>query len=90
MIVQERIQGRDLIVTYSDAGKMIEQVGTGWRYAGAVDPDYMHREYVETDENVSAEELRDMVWEREDRDAFSRLDALEDALCEIDAMMEEE
>lgn len=89
MIVQERIQGRDLIVTYSDAGKMIEQVGTGWRYAGAVDPDYMHREYVETDENVSAEELRDMAWEREDRDAFRRLDALEDALCEIDAMMEE-
>lgn len=89
MIVQERIAGRDLIVTYSDAGKIIEQVGTGWRYAGAVDPDYMHREYVETDEDISAEELKDMVWEREDRDTFARLNALEDALCEIDAMMEE-
>ena len=89
MIVQERITGRDLIVTYSDSGKIIEQVGTGWRYAGAVDPDYMHREYIETEENISAEELKDMVWEREDRDAFARLNALEDALCEIDAMMEE-
>lgn len=89
MLIQDRIQGRDLIITYSDAGKMIEQVGTGWRYAGAVDPDYMHREYIETDEDISAEELRDMVWEREDRDAFARLDMLEDVMCEQDMANEE-
>ena len=44
MIVQERLTGKDLIITYSDAGKLIEQVGTGYRYAGAIDPDYMERE----------------------------------------------
>lgn len=84
MIIQERISGRDLVITYSDAGKMIEQVGTGWRYAGAIDPDYMHREYIETNEDISAEELKDMVWEREDRDLINRLNMLEDALCELD------
>ena len=84
MIIQERIAGRDLIITYSDAGKMIEQIGTGWHYAGAVDPDYMHREYIETNEDISEEELRDMMWEREDRDLINRLNMLEDALCELD------
>lgn len=84
MIIQERIAGRDLIITYSDAGKIIEQVGTGWQYAGAIDPDYMHREYIETDTDISEEELKDMMWEREDRDLINRLNMLEDALCELD------
>lgn len=85
MIIQERLQGRDLVITYSDRGKIIEQVGTGWRYAGAIDPDYMHREYIETDEDISEESLKDMMWEREDRDIFQRMNAIEDALCELDA-----
>jgi len=84
MIVQDRIPGRDLIITYSDAGKIIEQIGTGYRYAGAVDPDYMHREYIETEEDISAEELADMMWERDDYDLRRRIEILEDALCELD------
>ena len=84
MIVQERLAGRDLIITYSDSGYMIEQVETGYRYAGAVDPDYMHREYVETDERIGENELRSMEWERQDRDYDTRIGAIEDALCEMD------
>lgn len=84
MIIQKRISGRDLIITYSDAGKIIEQIGTGWRYAGAIDPDYMNRQYIETDEDISEEALKDMMWECEDRDLINRLNMLEDALCELD------
>ena len=84
MVIQERLAGRDLILSYSDSGYMIEQVETGYRYAGAVDPDYMHREYVETDEKIGEEELRSIEWEREDRDYNARISAIEDALCEMD------
>lgn len=53
MIIQERLEeGSDLIKSYSNLGFMIEQVGTGIRYAEAVDPEYMNRQYTETDESV--------------------------------------
>lgn len=50
MIVTERVEGSaDLVRTYSDAGMMIIQDGTGDMYAEAVDPDYMNRTYTESD-----------------------------------------
>ena len=84
MLIQQRIPGRDLIITYSDAGKVLEQIGTGYRYAGAVDPDYMHREYIETDEDISAEALADFMWEHEDYDLRQKIILIENALCELD------
>lgn len=48
--------GTNLILTYSDANMMIEQVGTGARYAEAIDPDFMGRTYIETDEPIPQEE----------------------------------
>lgn len=48
--------GTKLIKTYSDQGMMIEQVETGIRYAEAIDPDFMNREYTETDEPIPVEE----------------------------------
>lgn len=48
--------GTNLILTYSDAGMMIEQEGTGARYAEAIDPDFMNRTYIETDEPIPSEE----------------------------------
>ena len=47
--------GTKLIKTYSDQGMMIEQVDTGIRYAEAIDPDFMNREYIETDEIIPEE-----------------------------------
>lgn len=59
MIVTEyyatRPDGIVLVRTYSDADMMIEQVGTGKRYAEAIDPEEMHREYIETDEPIVEE-----------------------------------
>lgn len=53
MIVQERLEDNPtLIKTYSDSGFMIEQVGTGIRYSEAIDPEDMHRTYIETDEPI--------------------------------------
>ena len=50
MIRTERLAGStDLVRTYSDAGLMIIQDGTGDMYAEAVDPDYMGRTYTESD-----------------------------------------
>jgi len=49
-IVTERYEDSvDLVRTYSDAGMMIRQDGTGILYTEAVDPDYMNRTYTETD-----------------------------------------
>jgi hypothetical protein len=51
MIKQEtvEIRGKQYRKTYSDAGKMIEQVGTGRLYSEAVDWPNSPHEYVETD-----------------------------------------
>ena len=49
-----------LVRTYSDAGMMIMQDGTGHIYAEAIDPEGSGRTYTETDtpaETLTAEEL---------------------------------
>ena len=51
------VDGTKLIRTYSDAGMMIEQDGTGIRYASAIDPQPMGRTYTETDEPIPSEEI---------------------------------
>ena len=50
-----------LVRTYSDAGMMIEQDGTGQRYSEAIDPADSGRTYAETDEPISDEEARDRL-----------------------------
>lgn len=64
MIVTERFSDT-LIKTYSDRGMMIEQIGTGARFAEAIDPEDMGRTYAETDEPVeqdgTAEEVLAML-----------------------------
>lgn len=50
--------GRIFVRTYSDAGYVIEQVGTGFRFAEAIDPHDMAatRTYIETDDPVELPE----------------------------------
>lgn len=54
-MIRTEIFRDDLIRTYSDAGMKIRQDGTGILYDEAIDPDYMHRTYTETDEPVGGE-----------------------------------
>lgn len=69
MIVQERFQqdpeGWVLVRTYSDAGMMIRQDETGDLYAEAIDPEFTHRTYTETDipveDDATAEEIVDIL-----------------------------
>lgn len=56
-IVTERFEDSvDLVRTYSDQGMMIRQDETGYLYSEAIDPDYMHRTYTETDIPIEQEE----------------------------------
>ena len=58
MIVQENYyeeDGRIFIKTYSDAGFVIEQVGTGFRFAEAIDPHDSGRTYIETSDPIDHE-----------------------------------
>lgn len=48
MIITEPFKD-DLILTYSDQHMKIRQDGTGILYDAAIDPDYTHRTYTETD-----------------------------------------
>lgn len=60
MIVQENYyedDGRIFTRTYSDAGFVIEQVGTGFRFAEAIDPHDSGRTYIETSDPVDHEPL---------------------------------
>lgn len=56
MIVTEeymtRKDGVVLMRTYSDNKKMIEQVGTGNRYSGAIDISPVRYTYIETEEDI--------------------------------------
>lgn len=52
---ETRDDGVVLLATYSDAGVMIEQEGTGARYSLAIDPDGSGRVYTETDEPIEDE-----------------------------------
>ena len=54
-----RPDGVELTRTWSDAGMMIERDGI--RYAEAIDPTHLGREYTETDEPIMAEEASDYV-----------------------------
>ena len=57
MIITDRVEGStDLVRTYSDAGMMIIQDGTGDMYAEAIDPDYMNRTYTESDTPIEEDE----------------------------------
>ena len=53
-----RPDGVELTRTYSDAGMMIERDGI--RYAEAIDPTHLGREYTETDEPIEMEEMPEM------------------------------
>lgn len=69
MIITETItlNGREFTKNYSDAGYMIQKVGTEEIYTEAIDPINSGRTYVETDkpiettEEFSDEEFRAMV-----------------------------
>lgn len=56
MVIYQRIEGTDLVRAYSDAGMMIEQDESKYRYSEAIDPIYMNRTYTETDEPIEEEE----------------------------------
>ena len=66
MIIQEQIENTNLIKTYSNNNVMIEQVETGIRYAEAIDPVFMNREYIETNEPISDEEIEEIISEERD------------------------
>lgn len=60
MIVRENYyedDGRIFVRTYSDAGLVIEQVGTGFRFAEAIDPHDSGRTYIETADPIELEPL---------------------------------
>lgn len=61
-----REDGVELVRTYSDAGMMIRQDGTGAEYAEAIDPVETGKTYTETDipiedEDISAEEALSII-----------------------------
>lgn len=49
MVIYEPIEGTNLILAYSNQNFKIRQDGTGELYDEAVDPDFCHRTYTETD-----------------------------------------
>ena len=57
MIATENITigGRELVRTYSDANRMIQQDGTGAIYSEAYDPADSGRTYMETEEEIATE-----------------------------------
>ena len=59
MVLSEHYKTRDdgveLTRTWSDRGMMIER--DGLRYAEAIDPTHLGREYTETDEPIVMEEM---------------------------------
>ena len=60
MIIQTRMQTSPdswvLIKTFSDRGMMIRQDETGDLYAEAIDPEFAHRTYTETETPIPAPE----------------------------------
>jgi len=61
MLVTETITigDREFIHTYSDAGKLIIQLGTGIEYAEALDLATYPKEYVESEKDIEPEETED-------------------------------
>ena len=79
MIVQENYyedDGRIFVRTYSDAGFVIEQVGTGFRFAEAIDPHDSGRTYIETNDPVDLEPFEQAV----EGSGYSAQDLLQAAL----------
>lgn len=71
MLVQEIIQpevegGWILVKTYSDAGFKVRQIETGTLYVEAIDPEFAHREYEETDIPEDYEEPEEEPIEEEE------------------------
>ncbi len=65
MIVQERIEGRNLIKTYSDSGFLIRQEQTGIEYAEAIDIENSGYTYIETniltEDDITPEEALNIL-----------------------------
>ena len=59
MIVREKIEGRNLIKTYSDEGYYILQVETGIEYAEAIDVENAPYTYKETSHKIEEEETNE-------------------------------
>ena len=55
-MIKTEMYSEDLVRTYSDAGFLIRQDGTGILYGEAIDPVYMNRTYTETDIPVESDE----------------------------------
>ena len=51
-MIRTQVLDENLVRTYSDAGMMIRQDGTGILYCEAVDPIVCGRTYTETDEPI--------------------------------------
>ena len=60
MIITERLSDT-LIKTYSDRNMIIEQDGTGIRFAEAIDPENSGRTYTETDEPIEHDETAEEI-----------------------------
>lgn len=71
MIIQEQVEGRNLIKTYSNIGKMLLQVETGAIYEEAIDIMPCPYTYVETeppdgeDNSIEAEDALDILLDNE-------------------------
>lgn len=53
---REREDGVILDITYSDIHHYIISDETGAKYESAIDPEYLHRTYTESDEEIPEEE----------------------------------
>ena len=53
---REREDGVRLVITYSDIRHYIISDETGAKYDSAIDPEYLHRTYTESDEPIPEEE----------------------------------
>jgi len=60
MTIKTEILDSGLVRTYSSAGMMIRQAGTGIEYAEAVDPPDSGRSYVETETPIPTAQLPDV------------------------------
>ena len=63
MLIKEymftRKDGVKLYKTYSDENKYILQVETGYKYVEAIDVEFSTYTYVETEEDIEVEEIKD-------------------------------
>lgn len=79
-VIYEPIEGTDLIKAYSDTGHKIIQDESGVVYDEAVDPDFMHRTYTESEELIGENEDEEEFSKETDQEANQILDGLTDEL----------